>query len=156
MVRRTDPVVPGRRTPRRRDSICAAGTEVISGLDMHTDDGLWRWSGDEAALEWLSTLDCVSMFAFSEVPSWLGALGEIGARTLAAGRGRLSLHLWTRAVPYQADTAVPEAAWEPVEAALMKLLRVRGGGRALAGRLVQLAPGRVTVDEAATTLEPAP
>lgn len=123
---------------------------------MQSRDQQYRWLGDQATVEWLGARDKVAVFVFSEVPSWLGALGEVTARSLDCGTGQVEMHLWTRATPYQGDSGIPQAPWVSVESALMRVLGVAGGGRALAARLAELAPGRVTSEEPTEVLAPEP
>src|SRR3954447_2504610 len=106
-----------------------------------------EWRGDEATIGWLGTHDRIALFVFSEETSWLGALREGAARSLDGGTNHVDIHLWTRATSYKGDSGIPTARWTKAEAAAMALLRIVGGGRALASRLRSMAPDRVAVHE---------
>jgi len=109
----------------------------------------YSWNGEQGTADWLRARTNVAAFIFSEVPSWLGTIGEVFARSLPGGTGRLNLHLWTRVTPYRGDSGIPQASWVRAESALMRMLRVKGGGHALAARLAEMAPGRVQCFEPA-------
>lgn len=122
---------------------------------MHTVKPDQGWSNDIENLTWLSSCDRLAMFVFSEVPSWLGSLGEVAARALQPGTAHLDVHLWTRATAYQQDSGIPPITRaRGIEEAVLNRLHVRGGGRALVATLQQMAPGRVTCDDRLRLADP--